>query len=201
MPHLHENHETALYVLSGEAEMWFGESLTEHMTMKAGDYVYIPAGVAHPPGNPSLRSPLRLDSCPYRSERAGERRCLRPDLDPRELSHRDDCTGVVVGLESHPRLSGVEMPSRPVSVDAAIFRRNPFGPARRRGFAFWRSGGCAARPRPPAVPAALVHSATSSPRSSALVDKDERGRIEASRLGPPCDPCRLVPLTCVQDFF
>ena len=51
--HLHESHETAIYVLSGEAEMWFGENLTEYMTMKAGDYVYIPAGVPHRPGNPS----------------------------------------------------------------------------------------------------------------------------------------------------
>jgi uncharacterized RmlC-like cupin family protein len=51
--HLHQNHETAIYVLSGEAEMWFGNDLSEYLTMKAGDYVYIPAGVPHLPSNSS----------------------------------------------------------------------------------------------------------------------------------------------------
>ena len=46
--HLHENHETALYLISGdEAELWTGEQL-EHMEVAhPGDYVYIPAGVPH----------------------------------------------------------------------------------------------------------------------------------------------------------
>ena len=43
--HLHQDHETAIYVLSGEASMWFGERLQEHMSIQAGDFVYIPAGV------------------------------------------------------------------------------------------------------------------------------------------------------------
>jgi uncharacterized RmlC-like cupin family protein len=43
--HLRQNHETAIYVVSGEAEMWFGDHLSEYLTMKAGDYVYSPAGV------------------------------------------------------------------------------------------------------------------------------------------------------------
>ncbi len=49
--HLHENHETAIYVLRGEAEMWYGERLQEHMVVNAGDFVYIPAGMPHLPGN------------------------------------------------------------------------------------------------------------------------------------------------------
>lgn len=52
-PHLHENHETAIYVLSGEAGMWFGEKLSEHVVTRAGDYLYIPAGVPHLPYNAS----------------------------------------------------------------------------------------------------------------------------------------------------
>ena len=28
-PHLHEDHESAVYVLSGEAGMWYGEALRE----------------------------------------------------------------------------------------------------------------------------------------------------------------------------
>ena len=51
--HLHENHETAIYVLSGEAEMWYGEDLREYMLTRAGDFVYIPAGTPHLPSNPS----------------------------------------------------------------------------------------------------------------------------------------------------
>lgn len=32
-PHLHEEHETAIYVISGNAEMWYGEGLQEHLTI------------------------------------------------------------------------------------------------------------------------------------------------------------------------
>ena len=78
--HLHENHETAIYVLSGEAEMWFGEGLTEHLTIKAGDYLYIPAGVPHLPANlhgaePCVGILARTD--PNEQESV----VLRPDLD------------------------------------------------------------------------------------------------------------------------
>lgn len=56
--HLHEDHETAIYVLSGEGEMWFGKELREHLVAKAGEFVYIPAGVPHLPANPSPTEPL-----------------------------------------------------------------------------------------------------------------------------------------------
>ena len=51
--HKHENHETAIYVLSGVSGMWFGERLEEHAICAAGDFVYIPANVPHLPYNPS----------------------------------------------------------------------------------------------------------------------------------------------------
>lgn len=51
--HLHEKHETAIYVLSGKANMWYGENLSEHLTVEAGEFLYIPAGVPHLPYNPS----------------------------------------------------------------------------------------------------------------------------------------------------
>lgn len=51
--HLHEAHETAIYVLEGEGEMWYGDELEEHVTFAAGDFMYIPAGVPHVPANPS----------------------------------------------------------------------------------------------------------------------------------------------------
>jgi uncharacterized RmlC-like cupin family protein len=55
--HMHENHESAIYVMSGEAGLWYGENLAEHMEVKAGEYVYIPAGVPHLPYNPSETEP------------------------------------------------------------------------------------------------------------------------------------------------
>jgi uncharacterized RmlC-like cupin family protein len=52
-PHLHRSHESAVYVVSGEAGMWYGDGLREHVWMKAGDFAYIPANVPHLPYNPS----------------------------------------------------------------------------------------------------------------------------------------------------
>jgi uncharacterized RmlC-like cupin family protein len=49
--HLHANHETAIYVLSGVSQMWYGERLEHQMTVAAGDMLYIPAGVPHLPAN------------------------------------------------------------------------------------------------------------------------------------------------------
>lgn len=49
--HLHESHETALYVLSGEAVTFYGDRLESQAVTKAGDMFYIPAGVPHLPAN------------------------------------------------------------------------------------------------------------------------------------------------------
>ena len=78
--HLHENHETAIYVISGISEMWYGERLEHHLTAEAGDLVYIPAGVPHLPANASATEPCvavlaRTD--PNEQESV----VLRPDLD------------------------------------------------------------------------------------------------------------------------
>jgi uncharacterized RmlC-like cupin family protein len=55
--HYHEHHETAIYVLSGEAGMWHGEGLAEHLTVRAGEFLYIPPNTPHQPYNPSNRVP------------------------------------------------------------------------------------------------------------------------------------------------
>ena len=55
--HLHENHETAIYVLSGEAHMWYGEGLREHLIVKGDEFRYIPAGMPHLPANMSTTEP------------------------------------------------------------------------------------------------------------------------------------------------
>lgn len=49
--HYHESHETAIYVIKGEGQMWYGENLSEHMIIKEGEFLYIPAGVPHCPAN------------------------------------------------------------------------------------------------------------------------------------------------------
>lgn len=49
--HLHANHETAIYVISGEAHTWYGERLEQHVVVKAGEFFYIPAGMPHLPAN------------------------------------------------------------------------------------------------------------------------------------------------------
>jgi len=55
--HKHEAHETALYVLSGEVGMYYGEKLENHMATRAGDFVYIPANTPHLPYNLSQTEP------------------------------------------------------------------------------------------------------------------------------------------------
>ena len=49
--HMHANHETAIYVISGETVMWYGPRLEHYMTVGEGDILYIPAGMPHLPAN------------------------------------------------------------------------------------------------------------------------------------------------------
>lgn len=49
--HKHEGHETTIYVLAGEGYTLFGDNLEYAMLSRAGDIVYIPAGVPHLPVN------------------------------------------------------------------------------------------------------------------------------------------------------
>jgi uncharacterized RmlC-like cupin family protein len=49
--HKHADHETAIYVLSGESGMWYGEKLEQHLIVRAGDFLYIPANLPHLPYN------------------------------------------------------------------------------------------------------------------------------------------------------
>ena len=49
--HKHENHETAIFALSGESQVWYGERLESHTVVRAGEMFDIPAGVPHLPAN------------------------------------------------------------------------------------------------------------------------------------------------------
>lgn len=56
-PHLHEQHETSIYVVSGQAGMWYGDGLRQYLTMQTGEFLYIPAGMPHLPANLSDTEP------------------------------------------------------------------------------------------------------------------------------------------------
>ena len=45
--HLHRSIETAVYIIEGQAEMYFGERLEHLLRARAGEYVYIPADTPH----------------------------------------------------------------------------------------------------------------------------------------------------------
>lgn len=52
--HYHAEHETAIYIVSGEVEVRHGPRLASTVVARAGDFVYIPPSVAHQPINRSL---------------------------------------------------------------------------------------------------------------------------------------------------
>ena len=56
--HIHEGHESAFYMMSGEnVELWTGERLQHCERVQAGDYLFIPANVPHVAVNRSARLP------------------------------------------------------------------------------------------------------------------------------------------------
>ena len=55
--HYHAAHETALHMLAGVVDMWYGDRLQHHEETRAGDYIYIPAGVPHVAVNRSRTEP------------------------------------------------------------------------------------------------------------------------------------------------
>ncbi|TFL16919.1 cupin domain-containing protein [Jannaschia formosa] len=58
--HRHRTHETAIYVISGSAEMYWGDRLEHRMVMGAGDLIYIPADVPHLPFNPGTEEAVAI---------------------------------------------------------------------------------------------------------------------------------------------
>lgn len=50
-PHYHEGFETAIYLLKGDVQTFYGENLAESCINKQGDFIYIPAGLPHMPVN------------------------------------------------------------------------------------------------------------------------------------------------------
>ncbi len=81
--HLHQHHETAIYVLSGVAEMWYGEQLEQHLTIRAGEFLYIPANIPHLPFNPSTEEVVAIVARTDPNEQ--ESVLLVPDLEARHV--------------------------------------------------------------------------------------------------------------------
>lgn len=80
--HVHEFHESAFYVLSGEnIELWSGGRLEHHEIARAGDYLYIPANMPHVAVNRGTDDAVFVGA---RSEAtAQESVVMRPELDSR----------------------------------------------------------------------------------------------------------------------
>jgi uncharacterized RmlC-like cupin family protein len=56
--HVHERHESAFYLLSGDkVELWTGDRLQHCEVVHVGDYLFIPANVAHVAVNRSQTIP------------------------------------------------------------------------------------------------------------------------------------------------
>lgn len=78
--HVHEYHETALYMLSGdEMELWTGDHLQYRDIVRPGDYIFIPANMLHVAVNRGTQAAVFIGS---RNEAtAQESVVLRPEMD------------------------------------------------------------------------------------------------------------------------
>lgn len=47
LPHFHADAGSAVYLVSGAADVWHGTGLCTHSTVRAGDFIYIPPGTPH----------------------------------------------------------------------------------------------------------------------------------------------------------
>ena len=78
--HFHEHHETAIYMISGdEVEMYSGERLEVKEICRAGDFLYIPAGLSHVAVNRSA-TPARVVAA-RTDPKEQESVVLRPELE------------------------------------------------------------------------------------------------------------------------
>jgi uncharacterized RmlC-like cupin family protein len=81
--HIHEEHESAFYMISGdEVEVWTGEQLEHKEVARPGDYLFIPPRVPHVVVNRSEAAPAVFVGA--RNEpTAQESVVMLPDLDAR----------------------------------------------------------------------------------------------------------------------
>lgn len=81
--HVHERHESAFYMLSGEeAELWTGDQLEHRELAHPGDFLFIPPNVPHVAVNRSTTTPAVFVG--VRNEpTAQESVVMHPELDAR----------------------------------------------------------------------------------------------------------------------
>lgn len=77
--HLHAEHESAVYVVSGAIELLHGDTLQHRAVVRAGEFIYIPAGVPHLPLNSGATDALAVLARTDANEQ--ESVILLPDLD------------------------------------------------------------------------------------------------------------------------
>lgn len=58
-PHLHVGYETGIYVLEGAVRTRWGDALEHEVISRAGDFLFVPPGVAHEAINLSSTEPAR----------------------------------------------------------------------------------------------------------------------------------------------
>lgn len=58
-PHLHRGYETAIYILDGDVQTFYGSGLRQSTINRAGDFLFIPANVPHQPVNMNTDRPAR----------------------------------------------------------------------------------------------------------------------------------------------
>jgi uncharacterized RmlC-like cupin family protein len=80
--HVHERHETAFYMMSGEElELWSGDELQHRDVVRPGDYLYVPANVLHVAVNRGTKPAVFIGA---RNEpTAQESVVLYPEMDSR----------------------------------------------------------------------------------------------------------------------
>jgi uncharacterized RmlC-like cupin family protein len=81
--HLHEGHETAIYIADGEVEVWHGPGLAMRSVLRAGDFLYVPPGTPHLPVN---RTASPLVAVVARTDPAEQESVVVLDLPPRLMS-------------------------------------------------------------------------------------------------------------------
>ena len=98
-PHLH-GHETAGYVVSGQAEVWHGTGLFRRSVVRAGDFIYIPPGTPHLAVN---RGDVTSITVVARPCQVGTARCASnaQPSDAQAADREDQACSVAVELPRH----------------------------------------------------------------------------------------------------
>lgn len=88
-PHLHDGHETAIWIAGGEVEVWHGPGLAGRTTLNAGDFLYVPPGTPHLPVNQGDADAIAVVA---RTDPAEQESVVVLDLPP----HLHELTGLPV---------------------------------------------------------------------------------------------------------